>query len=649
MEDENDPKCGCGKWQPIWLQRFVNPNAFLVIFSLLGIIQGAYFAYLIGVLSTLEKRYSFQSKATGLILIADNISPILTSTLIGYYARNANRPKWIAMGMLLVVISFFMSSLPYFIYGPAYHLLSNTTEIKNESGLCKVESDEEYCDDGSSITVPALACFIVASFLKGFGSTAYYTIGIPFMDDNIKKKKSSLYLGINYSLRLLGPTLGFILSSVCLRYYEYPWYEPEFTKEDPRWIGAWWIGFFILGFCLLISTIPMFFFPSTLIKTKPKTIKTEKEKAEEIKESKLSQIKDILIASIRVLKNPVIFWYMLSAIFIANGWLGHYIFLPKYFETQFAQSASDANLLSGPVALLSIQIGLIGGALIIRKFKPRPQYIAAAFTLTDIFAIVCLISFMMMDCPQILMMGTENQNGQLIFQNPCNSKCNCTLASFQPICGTDSQSTYFSPCFAGCMEKSNESVYSNCHCVHDDKNNFIVSTAVSSYCKQDCQKIIAYVVILAVLRTIASFTSVGTSLIFFRSTDPKDKSLAFGIVEAIYCLFVFIPNPLIFGTITDAACLVWEEKCGKTGNCWIYDAEKFRYYLHGLAGIFTLVGIICDFFIVYHSKNIKNFYEDEEEDDDDNDSVKGKKNRKSSSARETFSNVSLKRSFSIVN
>jgi Organic Anion Transporter Polypeptide (OATP) family len=28
------------------------------------------------------------------------------------------------------------------------------------------------------------------------------------------------------------------------------------------------------------------------------------------------------------------------------------------------------------------------------------------------------------------------------------------------------------------------------------------------------------------------------------------------------------------------ACLVWGHTCGKTGNCWLYDVEKLRYYVN---------------------------------------------------------------------
>ncbi|UYV61527.1 hypothetical protein LAZ67_1005171 [Cordylochernes scorpioides] len=73
----------------------------------------------------------------------------------------------------------------------------------------------------------------------------------------------------------------------------------------------------------------------------------------------------------------------------------------------------------------------------------------------------------------------------------------------------------------------------------------------------------------------------------------------------------FIPYPLVFGALTDAACLVWEEKCGETGNCWLYDSDKFRYYLHGLAAAFIFLGSLFEIGVYLNSHRVTNFYTDD--------------------------------------
>ena len=42
-----------------------------------------------------------------------------------------------------------------------------------------------------------------------------------------------------------------------------------------------------------------------------------------------------------------------------------------------------------------------------------------------------------------------------------------------------------------------------------------------------------------------------------------------------------MPGPVIFGAVTDTACLVWQTECGEHSSCWIYDnfAVSRNYFL----------------------------------------------------------------------
>lgn len=75
----------------------------------------------------------------------------------------------------------------------------------------------------------------------------------------------------------------------------------------------------------------------------------------------------------------------------------------------------------------------------------------------------------------------------------------------------------------------------------------------------------------------------------------------------------FIPYPLIFGAITDSTCLIWEKSCGKTGNCWLYDIDKFRYYLHGAAFAFMTIGSLFDIGIIIFANRIQNLFDEEKD------------------------------------
>lgn len=68
--------CGLGRWHPRWLQKFSHPAIYMIFFSALGILQGAYYSYFVGISNTLEKRFAFSSSTGSVVNMADNLGPI---------------------------------------------------------------------------------------------------------------------------------------------------------------------------------------------------------------------------------------------------------------------------------------------------------------------------------------------------------------------------------------------------------------------------------------------------------------------------------------------------------------------------------------------------------------------------------------------
>lgn len=36
------------------------------------------------------------------------------------------------------------------------------------------------------------------------------------------------------------------------------------TPQDPRWLGAWWLGFIVFGGVSVVPAVPLFFFPKRI-------------------------------------------------------------------------------------------------------------------------------------------------------------------------------------------------------------------------------------------------------------------------------------------------------------------------------------------------------------------------------------------------
>lgn len=249
-EDPHLTSCGLGSWRPKWLQVFAHPVVFLVNICVVGVVQGMAGSMVYSNMNTVEKRYAFDSKISALILIADNFSGMIVSSLyfielecgvncvvtlqlspiVGYYGVRVNRSRLIGMGEIVLAMSCFLGALPYFLYGPATHLISDDSLLsgvvnKSAFQMCNAHESTLNCDQKGNTVWPAVIILVTASFFRGFGFTTFYVIAMPFMDDNVSKKNSPIFISVMQTILLIGPAAGFFFSAYCLRFYEDPWSE----------------------------------------------------------------------------------------------------------------------------------------------------------------------------------------------------------------------------------------------------------------------------------------------------------------------------------------------------------------------------------------------------------------------------------------
>ena len=52
---------------------------------------------------------------------------------------------------------------------------------------------------------------MAANLLHGAGSTPLYTLGVTYIDENVGAKDSAFYLGMFYTMAILGPALGYAM------------------------------------------------------------------------------------------------------------------------------------------------------------------------------------------------------------------------------------------------------------------------------------------------------------------------------------------------------------------------------------------------------------------------------------------------------
>ncbi|XP_055590283.1 solute carrier organic anion transporter family member 74D [Uranotaenia lowii] len=275
--------CGLSCWHPSWLQRFATPRSFIMVYGFLGTVQAMAYIYFVITLTTLEKRFKIPSSTTGIILSGNEISQILLSLILSYVGGYRNRPRWIAWGVVFCALSCFILATPHFIFGAGDAALQLTKEyvdqeqmeldailksqnltviVKTTNRLCMDKFSPKECHDIISM-VPMVLIFL-SQFVLGIGNTLYYSLGQTYLDDNTKKTNTPLMLAYASSLRTFGPVVGFALGYFALKIYIDPSKTPIIDSSDPRWLGAWWLGWIILGIAMLFFAALIGLFPKDL-------------------------------------------------------------------------------------------------------------------------------------------------------------------------------------------------------------------------------------------------------------------------------------------------------------------------------------------------------------------------------------------------
>lgn len=114
----------------------------------------------------------------------------------------------------------------------------------------------------------------------------------------------------------------------------------------------------------------------------------------------------------RLMKNKIYVYVQLSTIFCIFGFNPYWVYLPKYIEIQYKKSASVASFTTGSVSLVFAALGILLGAIIIQKFKPRARSMAAWNTATDLSFLIGIILYSFLGCPAADKQIQVFENGQ---------------------------------------------------------------------------------------------------------------------------------------------------------------------------------------------------------------------------------------------
>ena len=304
------------------------------------------------IISSIEKRYSFSSTASGLILVTYDIVVITTVLFVSYFGSKVHQPRLFGAGLVLLGFGALLFASPQFFFG-RYQVESSTNSSQQ---LCFEQSSADECRSSTGNNI-AYAIFIISNIIIGLASTPLYTIGYAYIDEIVHPKYVSLHIGAVAIVFVLGTLVGFGFGSVFLSTYVDPWISTTLTQRDPSWVGAWWMPFLFISIASFVLAIPFFMYPRYL----PDSYLVKQERVKEMarvytdkyaNENSATVIFKMLPIHIkRLLLNPPLIFSVLalSAILLFVQILAS--FGPKLFEVQYGFSAFTAGLVVAAIGI----------------------------------------------------------------------------------------------------------------------------------------------------------------------------------------------------------------------------------------------------------------------------------------------------------
>ncbi len=479
------------------------------------------------VLSTIEQRYGFSYTWAAFIPVTQDITNVVIVSAISYYGGKGNKQRWLGVSLLCMGAGALLTGLIQFM-GVPYQ----SAGAANGDPLCLQQVPPSDCRSDDEYYHTVYPLFIIGQFLISIGGTTLYCLVPTSLADAVPPEQLPLYVGGIFASAAVGPAIGFLMAGSFLDSWVDPGqnYPVGLTSDDRSWVGNWWLGFLICGSLAIILAIPLFFYNKFLPHTKFVRDAVKKQSEETQTKEKIEQDAHLSWDAVKVVLTNVPFSLsVLASTFDAFAVAAFSNFLPTIAQFTFGISAARASIYVGMCLIPGAAGGIVVFAYLVERWNLNPKQTALLIFWVSV-GCTLMMPILFLHCTAAPMIGVNQVSFPQLsptqpFLNTCNQPCNCSFASFTPICGANGN-TYASPCLAGCFG-FNSTTYVDCKCIG---TTMATSTAVKGYCSaEDCTTLPAYLVgVFLICFLLFGNTGIFTNMIM--AALPYDyRSLGLGM------------------------------------------------------------------------------------------------------------------------
>ncbi|XP_046882868.1 solute carrier organic anion transporter family member 2A1-like [Hypomesus transpacificus] len=582
---------------------------FVLCHSMLQLTQLLHSAYFKSCITTIERRYGFNSMSMGTVSSLHEMGNMVLVVFVSYFGSRVHRPRFIGLGGLIMSCAAASLALPHFLSKPYQY--NSVSASGGAWDVCLSPGNSSaplVCrQGGAGHAFEARTQWLIlaaAQVMFGIGSVPIQPFGISYVDDFAEPGNSALYIAILFSISVFGPAFGYLLGGMMLRIYvdvdktgggvSLP---QDLDPSDPRWVGAWWMGLLVSSGCLALASIPYFFFPRVEVQSKARKTERDSQKDEPKKSADTSLVdflKRFPRLLLRMLLRPVYMLLVLSQCCFSSSIAGLATFLSKFLEHQYGTTPASSSLLIGAINLPMVAVGVLLGGVVMKRARPSVRTLPWLCLLPLTLSVLLCGPLFFMGCSTQRVAGVNAEYGHAQDRwtnrslSLCNSNCSCPRNVFNPVCGED-RTEFISPCHAGCtnvtLDPQNHhrvQVYTMCSCVPAAGAG--LGSAHPGSCVKSCPHfLLPALFLIAFAGFIASLSHNPIYMMVLRTVSQEEKSFAIGVQFLLIRMLAWLPAPAMFGLAIDYSCVWWKEECGrKVGACGYYDNDILRNRYFGL-------------------------------------------------------------------